>query len=32
MKEELAALKQHLTWDLLPRSPDMNVVGSKWVY
>jgi hypothetical protein len=32
MKEELTALKRNDTWELVPRSPHMNVVGSKWVY
>jgi hypothetical protein len=32
MKEELAALYQNETWKLVPRTPKMNVIGSKWVF
>lgn len=32
MNEELAALSANNTWDLIPPQPNMNVVGSKWVY
>ena len=30
--EELLALKPNETWNLIPRSEDMNVNGSKWVF
>lgn len=32
MHEELQASKQNNTWDLVPRTPGMNVIGSKWNY
>lgn len=32
MEEELAALHQNSTWTLVPRTPDMHVIGSKWVF
>ena len=32
MQEELATLDANKTWDLIPYSPTMNVVGRKWVY
>lgn len=32
MKEELDALRSNDTWDLIPWSDDMNIVGCKWVY
>lgn len=32
MEEELQALEENHTWDLVPRSPNMFVIGSKWVY
>jgi hypothetical protein len=32
MEEELAALYQNETWKLVPRTPKMNVIGSKWVF
>jgi hypothetical protein len=31
MTEELTALHQNQTWILVPRTPDMHVIGSKWV-
>ena len=32
MKEEPSALHHNDTWDLVPRDPEMNVVGLKWVF
>ena len=32
MEEELAALNTNDTWDLVPRSLSINIVGSKWIY
>jgi hypothetical protein len=31
MTEELTTLHQNQTWILVPRTPDMHVIGSKWV-
>ncbi|GKV09732.1 hypothetical protein SLEP1_g21188 [Rubroshorea leprosula] len=32
MHEELEALAKNDTWDLVPRTKDMNVIGYKWVF
>jgi hypothetical protein len=32
MHEEIAAMKRNDSWSLIKRTPDMNVIGSKWVY
>ena len=32
MLEELVALHQNETWRLVPRTPNMHVIGSKWVF
>lgn len=32
MKDELEALDRNETWELVHRIPDMNVVGSRWVF
>lgn len=29
MEGELAALEENNTWDLVPRTPDMNIIGTK---
>lgn len=32
MQEEFDALIRNKTWDLVPATPTMNVVGSKWIF
>lgn len=32
MDVEICALRQNWTWDLVPRPPGINIVGSKWVF
>lgn len=32
MEEEIVALHKNETWTLVPRLPNMNVIGSKWVF
>ena len=32
MQEELQALKENHTWDVVPCSPSMRPIGCKWVY
>jgi hypothetical protein len=32
MKDELTALHQQHTWDLVPHHSSMNIVGSRWVF
>ncbi|CAL1371911.1 unnamed protein product [Linum trigynum] len=32
MTDEVTALEANQTWDVVDRTPDMSVVGSKWVY
>ena len=32
MQEEIKALIQNRTWDLVPRPPTANIVGLKWVF
>jgi hypothetical protein len=32
MNEELATLHQNHTWVLVPRTPNMHVIGFKWVF
>ncbi|GLT44417.1 hypothetical protein SLA2020_183190 [Shorea laevis] len=32
MHDELTALKENHTWDLVPRTEDMNVIRCKWVF
>jgi hypothetical protein len=32
MSDEFSALSQTKTWTLVPRPPDTNIVGSKWIF
>ena len=32
MKEEFSALQRNHTWELVPFSKDMNLIGCKWVF
>ncbi|XP_071704571.1 uncharacterized mitochondrial protein AtMg00820-like [Rutidosis leptorrhynchoides] len=32
MCEEMKALQQNQTWDLVPRPVNFNIVGSKWIF
>nr|CAN83340.1 hypothetical protein VITISV_021483 [Vitis vinifera] len=32
MQEEIKTLNKNRTWDLVPRPPTTNIVGSKWVF
>ena len=32
MQEELAKMEKYNVWDVVPRTPNMRVVGAKWVY
>lgn len=32
MQEEISALDQNQTWELVPQLPSMNVVGCRWVF
>lgn len=32
MEEELQALEENQTWELVPHIPDMNNIRTKWVY
>ena len=31
MEEELNQIENNQTWELVPRSKDKNVIGTKWV-
>lgn len=30
IQDELQALEANQTWELVPRTPQMNVIGTKW--
>ena len=32
MEEELSQIKKNDTWELVPRTKDKNVIGTKWVF
>ncbi len=32
MQEELAKMDKYKVWEVVPRSPDMRVVGARWVF
>ena len=32
MQEELTALARNQTWTLVPRPPNINVIGARWVF
>jgi hypothetical protein len=32
MEEEQNQIEKNETWDLVPRSKDKNVIGTKWVF
>ncbi|CAI5776558.1 effector 161-like [Podarcis lilfordi] len=32
MNSEIASLNEHNTWSLVPQTPDMRLIDSKWVY
>ncbi|GLJ54154.1 hypothetical protein SUGI_1160360 [Cryptomeria japonica] len=32
MEEELDQIKKNKTWELVPRTKDKNIIGTKWVY
>lgn len=32
MKEELDHIVKNVTWELVPRIKDLNVIGTKWVF
>lgn len=32
MEEEMQTLKLNHTWDLVPRPPHNNIIGSKWIF
>ncbi|XP_031505671.1 uncharacterized protein LOC116267877 [Nymphaea colorata] len=32
MKDEMVALQANHTWDLVPHTPNMHVIGSRWVF
>ena len=32
MNDELDQIKKNQTWELVPRTKDMNVIGTKWIF
>ena len=32
MEEELSQIEKKNTWEIVPRSKDKNVIGTKWVF
>ena len=32
MKDEIASLQKHETWEVVPHPPNQNIVSCKWVY
>ena len=32
MNEELDQIEKNQTWELVPRTKDMNVIGTKWIF
>jgi len=32
MKKELNQFEYYEVWSLVPRTPEMNIIGTKWVY
>ena len=32
MNEELDQIEKNQTWELVPRTNDMNVIGTKWIF
>ena len=32
MEEKMSQIKKNETWELVPRSKDKNIIGTKWVF